>query len=794
MKRFLLIVFIIAIKLVSQAQPFGNEWIDYSQVHFKIKVPADGRYRITGSVLASAIPNLSSLNPASFVMYHNGQTVPILVSTTGSIGANDFIEFYAKHNIGDLDSTLYNDGSVQPHIYFSLFTDTSIYYLTIKSGASNPRFTSTPNNLSSLPPKENYFIFPSRQFFTGNYIAGQYYFIGQEELFKSTFDVGEGYGSANWFGSFSNGSQVVNQSFNIPTPSVFATGPAATYQTVYLNYSPVDNHQVQIQLNLTPLISSPPVISGFKFNRLTTQIPANQLGTTNNIIFSEQQSGSSSQQNVVMYNEIDYPHSFDLGGQNTFYFTLDADNGSGRYLEITNFTDNGLQPVLYDWSNGYARIITSTQSPGTYTVNSPLKFYLPSSSTPRELFLTSADPSTINFVSSLQPVAFQNYSAANFSMQGDYLIISDSSLDVNGDVTAYRNYRDYTSSPSTGKYNARIYNIEQLYDQFAYGVRKSPNAIRNFIQYALATWSSSTGPNGTGYKPKYVFLIGKGREYPSMRFSDAATKQCLVPTFGYPGSDNLLAATRHSDLPTVSIGRLAAQRPQQVSDYLAKMKDYEIQQSIPLYGSPLPQDIPPKIWQKQVLHFSGGSSNIEQFQFHSYLAADSTRVVDTLWGAHVTTYSKTTNEPISQELSQVIKGQINQGVSLISFFGHSATGAFDFSIDEPENYTNYQKYPVIVSNGCFSGFIHDVDTGYSERFVLEANKGAIAFMATSSLSLADGLNTFTSNLYNNLSGPKYFSTFGSCVRQTLNNVYSCCSGNTNAILAAYEMTLHGDPD
>src|SRR6266511_2683327 len=70
------------------------------------------------------------------------------------------------------------------------------------------------------------------------------------------------------------------------------------------------------------------------------------------------------------------------------------------------------------------------------------------------------------------------------------------------------NYKVYRSSAAGGSYSAKIYDIDQLVDQFAFGIKKHPSAIRNFIQYAL---------NNYTMPPKFVFLMGKGVNYLSYR-------------------------------------------------------------------------------------------------------------------------------------------------------------------------------------------------------------------------------------------------------------------------------------
>jgi len=54
-KRLLTLFFLFSAALI-QAQPFGNEWINYDQKYFKVKVWNNGVYRISWQSLAAAIP------------------------------------------------------------------------------------------------------------------------------------------------------------------------------------------------------------------------------------------------------------------------------------------------------------------------------------------------------------------------------------------------------------------------------------------------------------------------------------------------------------------------------------------------------------------------------------------------------------------------------------------------------------------------------------------------------------------------------------------------------------------
>ena len=118
--------------------------------NYKIKVAQDGFYRIPFSVLQQGIPNISSLLAKNLVLFHNGAKVPIYISTDSLFTSIDYIEFYGKKNVGDVDSMLYKNGNLQPHPYYSLFNDTSTYYLTTTTSTNNPRFTEVQNNLGNI--------------------------------------------------------------------------------------------------------------------------------------------------------------------------------------------------------------------------------------------------------------------------------------------------------------------------------------------------------------------------------------------------------------------------------------------------------------------------------------------------------------------------------------------------------------------------------------------------------------------------------------------------------------------
>ena len=125
---------------------YGNEWINFDQSYFKIMVAEDGIYRIPQLVLADANLPLSQVNGDQFQLFHNGEEVPVYLTTNGQLGNADFIEFYGKKNTSELDRHLFKDPDAEMmNPMYSLFTDTAAYFLTWKVGGGNLRYETVPN-------------------------------------------------------------------------------------------------------------------------------------------------------------------------------------------------------------------------------------------------------------------------------------------------------------------------------------------------------------------------------------------------------------------------------------------------------------------------------------------------------------------------------------------------------------------------------------------------------------------------------------------------------------------------
>ena len=422
-----------------------------------------------------------------------------------------------------------------------------------------------------------------------------------------------------------------------------------------------------------------------------------------------------------------------MEGKRIFQFSLPADN-DGYYLEIADFSYGAVAPVLYDLTFG-TRYVADITAPGL------VRFVLPASTSETKFVLVSQDATNIANIAGLTQRTFIRYNDA--VNQGDYLIITHPVLYTgthgNNPVDDYRVYR---SSAAGGGYNVKVIEIDELVDQFAFGIKNHPLSVKNFISYAQAVSPTPI---------KQCFLIGRGMTYNEYRIyeSDPVTdKLNLVPTFGIPASDNLLAATDIlNPVPTLAIGRLSVVVGREIEDYLEKVMEYEDAQQN------APNTLAGREWMKNVVHVTGASDQYLGTVLCNYMGVYKQLIEDTLFGGKVTTFCKTSTNPVEQLTTEKIQSLFAEGISMLTYFGHSSSTTLEFNLDNPNAYSNQGKYPVFFVNGCNAGNFFtfypqrfSVNETLSEKFVLAKQRGSIAFVASTHFGIVNYLNIYLNNL------------------------------------------------
>ena len=795
----LLIPFFLLLSTVIHAQQLNNSWIDYTKTYYKFRLDINGPCRINESTLAAS--GLGSISADQFQLWRNGKQVPIYTSVaSGAFGNTDYIEFLAKPNDGLPDKNLYYDTSFQLSDAFSLFNDTVAYFLTVNPVTTqNLRYTNSSNNTAgNTLPAENYFMNRVENPYQTQINPGQSVYV-TEPIYSAAYDMGEGWTSANV--GVCNSCDLFQQFNNL---NVYTAGPANSVSLYFsafgntnapntVGQTPSRHLQVRLANNLIfdTLITGYAIVKRRIDNLPLSSLPSPdfvpiQIGihNTNDTLYDEM---------VVATESLTYPAKFNFNNQKDFYFELPA-APNGNYLTISNFNNAAVAPVLYDMVNGY-RYVGDISSPDT------VKFVLPPSmEDTRKFMLVSEDPTNISAVSALTTRNFVNYNIPD--SEGDYVIISNPSLYNDGAGNNYvQAYSAYRHSVAGGSYTPIIVSINELIDQFAFGISEHPASIRDFII------SSQSWP---GLKPKYVFIIGRGMtstEYRQNVASNNGTNYALVqqedqvPTFGWPASDVLLACREGQNIPLVPIGRLPAISGSEIPNYLQKIEDYEAAQASTV------QTMTNKAWMKNFVHIAAGADSTETAEFEGLLNNYANIAMDTLMGAGVSTFAKSSTAYIEQASGTQISQLINNGLGFIGYFGHSAANTLEYNLGDPSEYQNTLKYPFFNVSGCAAGNFFSYDPtrvppqntlSISESWILAHQCGSIGFLADTYLGIPNFLDPYNTTFYNEFSNTMYGNTVGNQLKQVDQTLWGTATAQANnggyyMRIHLEELNLDGDP-
>lgn len=773
MRRYQLLLFILFPFVHAQAQPYGNEWIDYNKKYFKVTVAADGIYRIAFSDLQSAGFPMST-DPRRLQMFYRGEEIAIYVEGEGDrvFNTTDFIEFYGKRNDGTLDAALYEPEAAQPHTFYNIFSDSSSYFLTflLTPGDVKRMESFSENNVNGLSSE----IAHSEDILDLKVdVYAQGVGFGTDELIKFTqFDFGEGWTSSaiqeNESQEFElEGITSTVQSVGPPQLELLLVGRDNVAHLAEVFVGPNQGSQRSLGTVEFSGFTTSSFTSSLQWSDIdaiagTLQVRVNALGVNGgNDLLS------------TSYLRLRFPQAFDAEGINkTFYLTPNSGNTS--FLECTNVTTNS---GFYD--------ITDPQHPirlGYNLTGTDAALIVDNTGVSRTIYLNNGG----GFGSpEITTAAFREINPALYN----YIIISHKLLmqptaSVNNPVEAYGSYR---ASAEGGAFDTLIVAMEQLYNQFSFG-EINPIAIYNFMEFMVE--------NGS---PEYLFLIGKGLS-PEWNFHRnpngfiSVTKQengetfqirDLVPPAGSPASDMVFTAGLGQSQfePAVPVGRLPAKSSAEVLSYLNKIIEME--------STPFDD-----LNRKKLLHLSGGLRESELPRFRSYVDGFANIAVSDFLGGQVTTIGKQLSSPI--QLINVAD-EVNQGLGQITFYGHSAPDVTDIDIgfvsDPIQGYNNPGRYPAILVNGCNAGEFFQANVLFGEDWILAENKGAIHFIAHTFFGFESTLREYSNTFYEVAYGDSTFikEAIGEVQKEVAKKYIDRNGASPANITQAQQMLLLGDP-
>ncbi len=721
----LLILWSVVLTQAVWAQTFGNEWINRNQTYFKIPVGEDGIYRIGYTELQAAGFPVDNIDPRRLQLFFRGQEQAILVEgqQDARFDPSDFIIFYGQKNDGTQDRELYTEAAAQANPHYNLYSDSTAYFLTWSLAAVNGKRMSffQENNISNIPA-EAYHWEEKLQLLTSEFSMGRRYPLGSSSpvfAHLSAFDYGEG-----WTGPRLR--QGESATYTVSAPSQYTAGPQPQLEILLTGRNNLP-HDVTIEVGSST--ASLRTLATVNFNYFDNYLLSENLNWSDlsgdNLTVRVRVNGvNGGADNVsVAYLRLRYPQLTTAADATQKAFTLAENAGGKSYLEISTPPSS---PYLLEVTNE-----NDVRRIGFNLVSGNLTTIIPDTQTERKILLGSTKA-----VPDIRPVDFQNISSA-----ANYLIVSNQRLRVPAGNYSdpVQAYFDYRASPAGGGFTPVLFNIDQLYDQFSYG-EPTPLAIRRLAAYLL-----SVG------KPQYLLLLGKGltvnfnyhRQNPA-----TATLHDLVPPGGFPGSDVVLTAGLPgsdgygSAIPT---GRINAQNAAEVAAYLDKIKEMEARGLQADYDENTTREA---LWRKHLVHLSGGFSQAELSLFARYVDEFEAIARGHFLGGKVSTQSKQTNN--ASELIN-IAGEVNQGVSMVTFFGHSSPTITDIEVGYASNdelgYRNKGKYPLVLINGCNAGNIFTNTLTFGEDWIRTPERGAAHVIAHSAEGISSILKRYTEEFY-----------------------------------------------
>ncbi|WKN32728.1 C25 family cysteine peptidase [Porifericola rhodea] len=709
----------------AQAQRFGNEWINYTQTYYKISVAEDGIYRVSYQDLLEAGFPVDNVDPRRIQLYFRGQeqAVHLEGQQDASFDTDDFLLFYGQKNDGSGDKELYVPEEAQTNPYHSLYSDSTAYFLTWSLAAVNGKRMSTfsENNIGGIPAEQFHWN-EELMVLSNEFSMGRQYPIGSLSgviAHLSTYDYGEG-----WTGPRIKQGESVD--YSLATPDPYTAGDAPQLEMVLAGRN---NQQHNVTIQVGSSVSTLRTLTTAEFSYYDHTLIFENLNWSDisggQLIVRLTVNGVNGKADNVSlsYLKIRYPQQTSTQSETTKEFNLVAKASAKSYVELANAPAN---PYLLDITDEYNAIKI-----GYNLIGNRAAAIIPNTNVARKIILGS-----VKAIPSLQKANFQKVNpAANF------LMISHALLRAPGGNYSdpVKSYQEYRASAAGGGYTTLLMDINDLYNQFNYG-EVSPLAIRHFADYMLNKGN-----------PEYLLIIGKGLT-PNYNYHrkdpESTTLRDLVPTGGMPGSDVVLTSGLagsdgyNSAIPT---GRINAQTAAEVAAYLDKVKESEGRNLSQDYQASQSRDA---LWKKHLVHLSGGVNLAELTLFSRYVDELQTIAENDYLGGEVNVQSKQSNS--ATELIN-IADEVNKGLSLITFFGHSSTTRSDIEIGYVSNselgYNNKGKYPAILINGCNAGNIFSNALTFGEDWIKTPDKGALHVIAHSSEGISSVLKRFSNAFY-----------------------------------------------
>ena len=738
-----------------QAQvPFFNAWFtqDAERPFVKLQVSEGAVYELTMADLLAAGHNLSQANPDSIQVFYRGEEIPLVVNEDAQ-GAFASLHFYGRRNDGGVEASMYRnpftgvpEARHQPNPNFSLYSDTSAYFLTWGTEAGLRYQTVFDNNYANYTPEASYPFelvwepHPDSSASNNQQAIPSIGGGGAYDSFyqlNSDFGPGEGYISKNffkvdtsWITTFLNTPQAISDSQDV------------RFQFRIFHRSNTEHHtRVSLANNAAVVILDTAISFNSVWMHTYERYLFTQVSAQTNLEFEAARRNTDN--NHLTFIHIRYHREPDLAGTASTQIS-EWNRNFSTYFRFANA--QGQNKVwVYDPENNMRYEGDIMQGDAHVILGG--RFY------GKSLELVTDQGYK-------KPLISQNHQLKNLchpDSGANFIIIAHRSLANSAE--AYAQYRD-TTSASQEQLAAKVIYIDEIYEEFSYG-SPTPQAIQQFVNCARNNWNTPL---------KYVFIWGKGSIW--MR-EDSNKVLPVVPSYGYPGNDVRFTTPWGTDLTAqMPIGRLNIFEDQEGLDYLDKVKEFERTKA--------------EDWRKKSLFLGGGATAGGQNAIANTIKKVQACLADSVLRDGKTYYFQKGRDSV-----EFYHDSINAGLGVIYFFGHASTNLNDVNLKESFEYSNDGKYPFLIMFGASTADFTGQET-FADRWVKEPNKGCIAFVGNSGPGYLNPLRDYSNIFFCEQYPTNARKPIGEILRKTYQNMIDSLPG-VQYKNHARQVSLQGDP-
>ncbi|MFB3133190.1 MAG: C25 family cysteine peptidase, partial [Rhodothermales bacterium] len=561
---------ILALGLCSAAQaqesPYDPSWYDPSRTYVKVAVVNDGVHQITGADLTTLGMSTSSISPRTLKVYENGQEIPLwYIGDPGSLMPDSKILFVGQRNRGTDENWAYrNNPEWQSSTYYSLYTDTTFYWLSW-GGVTGLRYERVDFDIASASD-----VFAFRD--TVHVEQDRLYHDGAPaDAENPFFTEGEGY-YLNRFTHSNTNPVSLNYEVRLQNLARGENAEDSVFVTLKLIGRTSTRHRVSLELetivggNKAFTLFDETDWTGATFQTLRAGVPASQIPTDRSNLFSARLTSHNefdANPNRIFFDWIEYSFVRELAATgNTLRFSFEE--GGTRRMHLKGF---GNDPVLI-FNPDDQRLYELTPQGGslvfTDRTTGPSVYWATSASAVRAPAMVSLERSS---------------DWATLTNEADYVIITSRALRASAEIMA-----DYRRSQNG--YRVAVVDIQDVYDQFDYG-RPTPIAIRRFV-YQTQRWRT---------RPRFLLFWGDALYADRRR----GRPEWEVPSYGKASSDGWFGMQYGGPndwSEVLALGRIPLRDDATGLTFIQKLGAYE---STPL-----------DTWQKRMLMLVGGRGELEQ--------------------------------------------------------------------------------------------------------------------------------------------------------------------------------------